>query len=216
MIRILLIAFILIHSSTAKSSTKALAENGKEVILFSDGTWKYSKDSCNKVSWNTDLLEINSNRFKKLPGATFLVKSNVFNVGVYMELSKWTFSSHKDNEKNPEYRFAMKDGDGYVLIITEKTKISLDNMRQVALINAQITAVDAREICAEYRIVNDKKVLCLKRQGTIKGIKFVYFGYYYSNTNGTIQLLGYTSEKLFDGIRNELENLLNGFVVIEK
>ena len=46
-----------------------------------------------------------------------------------MELSKWTFSSHKDNEKNPEYRFAMKDGDGYVLIITEKTEISLDNMR---------------------------------------------------------------------------------------
>ena len=86
----------------------------------------------------------------------------------------------------------------------------------MALINAQKAAVDAREICTEYRIVNDKKALCLKRQGTIKGIKFVYFGYYYSNTNGTIQLLGYTSEKLFDGIRNELENLLNGFVVIEK
>jgi hypothetical protein len=44
----------------------------------------------------------------------------------------------------------------------------------------------------------------------------VYFGYYYSNSNGTVQLLSYSSEQYFDSIQKELENFLNGIVEIEK
>jgi hypothetical protein len=88
-------------------------------------------------------------------------------------------------------------------------------MRQIAILNAQKASVDVKETSAEYRIVNNKKILCLKFQGTIQGIKFVYFGYYYSSPNGTVQLLSYTSEQYYDSIQKELENFLNGFVEIE-
>jgi hypothetical protein len=59
-------------------------------------------------------------------------------------------------------------------------------------------------------------VLCLELQGTIKGIKFTYFGYYYSNSNGTVQLLSYSTEQYFGRIQKELENFLNGLVEVEK
>ena len=47
-------------------------------------------------------------------------------------------------------------------------------------------------------------------------IKFVYLGYYFSNENGTIQLVSYTNQKLYAESRKELESLINGFVEIVK
>ncbi len=75
---------------------------------------------------------------------------------------------------------------------------------------------DAKIVKEEYRIVNNQKVLCMQMRGTIKGIKFVYFGYYYSDKSGTIQLLTYTSEELFKDLQKEFEEFLNGFVVIDR
>ena len=133
-----------------------------------------------------------------------------------MDPNKWTFTPHSDNEKNPEYRFSLKIGEGYTMMVTEKTKIELESLREIALINARKSSVDVKETNAEYRFVNNKKVLCLTFTGTIMGIKFVYFGYYYSNINGTVQLVSFSSLQYFDNIKKELENFLNGFVEIEK
>ncbi|QKJ64892.1 hypothetical protein [Flavobacterium sp. M31R6] len=208
-----MICFLTI-SNIAKSQTKALTDNGKEVLLFDNGTWTYLQDSSSVNSTSIDSLTLNKNKFTKTSQATFLVKSTSFNVGVFINPSKWAFASHKDNEKTPEYRFSLKSGEGYALMITEKTQVDLENMRQIALLNAQKASFDVKETSAEYRIVNNKKMLCLKFQGTVKGIKLAYFGYYYSNPNGTVQLLGFSSQQYFDSIQKELENFLNGLVEI--
>lgn len=214
--KLFLLLCIMFISNRAISQTKALTDNGREVFLFDNGTWKYSDDNSNTNVTSTDSLTTNKTKFTKTSQATFLVKSTIFNVGVFMDPSKWTFAAHRDNEKNPEYRFNLKSGEGYAMMVAEKTQISLENMRKIAFLNAQKASIDVKETSAEYRIVNNKKILCLKFQGTIQGIKFVYFGYYYSSPNGTIQLLSYTSQQYFDSIQKELENFLNGFVEIEK
>ncbi len=100
-------------------------------------------------------------------------------------------------------------------MITERTQIDLENMRQVVLLNAQKASVDIRETSAEYKIVNDWKVLCLQFRGTIKSIKFVYFVYYYSDANGKVQLLSYTAENLFNQVHKELESFVNGLVEVD-
>jgi hypothetical protein len=206
----------LIISNAAIAQINALTDNGRQVLLSPDGTWKYSEVSSDQNPVSIDTLKTNEYKFTKIKQATFLVKSKNFNVGIFINPTKWTFQSHQENEKNPEYRFSLKSGDGYAMIVTEKTQIDLLIMRQIALLNAQKASIDVKETSAEYRIVNNIKVLCLKFQGTIKGIKFVYFGYYYSNSNGTVQLLSYSSEQYFDSIQKELENFLNGIVEIEK
>lgn len=203
-------------SNIAKSQTKALTDNGKEVLLLDNGTWTYLQDSSNVNSTSIDSLTLNKNKFTKTSQATFLVKSTTFNVGVFINPSKWTFASRKDNEKNPEYRFSLKSGEGYVMMITEKTQIDLENMRKIAILNAQKASLDVKETSAEYRMVNNKKVLCLNFQGTVQGIKLKYLGYYYSSSNGTVQLLGFSSQQYFDSVQKDLENFLNGLVEIEK
>ena len=64
----------------------------------------------------------------------------------------------------------------------------------------------------EYRMVNGLKVLCLKMNLTIQGVDFIYYGYYYSNENGTVQFITATSAKKFDEYKEESEKLLNGLV----
>lgn len=52
----------------------------------------------------------------------------------------------------------------------------------------------------------------MQMSGTIRGMRFTYYGYYYSNSNGTIQLLTYTGENLFPNYLNDIEEFLNGLV----
>jgi hypothetical protein len=205
------LSLILIVTLPVKSQVKAVTENGREVTLFNNGTWKFSNDSSKT---QVDTITINKNKFARPADARFLVKSNTMNVGVYIDPQKWTFALHKDNESAPEYRFTMKKGDGFAMMVTEKTQIKLPTMRQIAFLNAQKASVDVRETNAEYRIINNKKILCLQFEGTIQEIPFIYLGYYYSNNTGTVQLISYTSQNLFLEIKDELESFLNGLVEI--
>jgi hypothetical protein len=50
-------------------------------------------------------------------------------------------------------------------------------------------------------------------KGTIEGIQFVYYGYYYAGKAGTIQLLTYTSQNLFAEYKSEMTELLNGLTI---
>ena len=64
----------------------------------------------------------------------------------------------------------------------------------------------------EYRTINGVKVIMMQMPGTIQGIKFTYYSYYYSNSNGSVQFLTYTSQNLFETYKKKMEDLLNGLV----
>ena len=85
-------------------------------------------------------------------------------------------------------------------------------MKSIAFENAKSAAPDIRIVDEEYRIVNGTKVLMIQMSGTIQGIKFTYYGYYYSNENGTIQLLTYTATNLLKEYNQDIEAFLNGLV----
>jgi hypothetical protein len=214
MIKLLFLFLLLLTFNISRAQISAITENGRQVTLFNDGTWKYNADSTADKN-HTDSIKSNPAKFSKSGSATFLTKSTVNNVGVFIDPNKWTLKTHSENEASPEYRFSSKSGDGYAMLETEKTPIDLENMRNIALINAQKAAIDAKIITQEYRVVNNKKILFLEMSGTIQGIKFRYMGYYFSNEKGTTQLLSYTTEAMYKDARNELETFLNGLVVIK-
>ncbi|MFY7900830.1 MAG: hypothetical protein ACOVNY_11645 [Chitinophagaceae bacterium] len=211
---ILLVVFTI--ALNAQSQIKAITEEGKEVVLFENGKWRYVSDSSTIQNAGTDSLQLNSTKFLKSVGATFLIKSKIFNVGVNINPTKWVFTGRKPNEKNPEYNFTLKNGDAYGMFITESIPISLESLRQAAFGNAQRASYDIKETFAEYRNVNNKKLLCLEMKGTVNGIKVAYLGYYYSNDNGTVQLVTYTMQKDYENLKKELEIFLNGFTEVLK
>ena len=203
----LLFCLLLIVSVNAQK--KAVTETGDEVILFDDGTWEYEDN------YNFEELEIPTNpkQFKKEDSASFLLKSKKLNVGFWLNPKKWTFQKATDNLE-AEYEFQLKGEDLYGMVISEKVEIPLETLKYIALENGKGAAPDLKVVKEEFRFVNGIKVLLLEMNGTMQGIKFSYYGYYFSSTNGTVQFITYTSQNLLDSYRNKCDDLLNGLIEI--
>jgi len=197
--------------SNANAQINALTETGKQVILYYDNTWKYAEDGSTERK--DDTIKLNPNKFIKSDKATFGVKSGINKMGVYIDPKKWTFSSANDNGA-AEFRFTAKTGDMYAMMINEKISLGLENLEDILLNNAKRGAYDAKVVFHEFRVVNNNKVLCVEIKGTVKSMKVIYFGYYYSDASGMTQLTSYTSESLFEGQKSEMETFLNGLVKV--
>ncbi|HEY1406371.1 MAG TPA: hypothetical protein VF857_07165, partial [Spirochaetota bacterium] len=72
-----------------------------------------------------------------------------------------------------------------------------------------------RVIQEENRVVNGKNILCMKMQGTIDGIDFMYYGYYYAGKAGVIQHITFAPSNLFSEYEPDMLNFLNGLVINE-
>ncbi len=193
---------------TANAQIKAITDTGSEVVLYEDGTWKYTEVD---PSDGTAAIPENNKKFSKGKNSTFLVKSNKVDIGVWIDPKAWHFEKGT-TEDAYEYQFALKGGDLYGMMIAEKTQIPIETLKTIAIGNAREAAPDVRVVKEEYRQVNGLKVLLMQMSGTIQGIKFTYYGYYYSNANGTIQFLTYTGADLFDDYADQIEVFLNGLV----
>jgi len=202
-IGIIAFSFVII----CNAQIKGITDQGENVLLFSNGTWKYENDSLNKLT----TISNNNILYLKDKKASFLVKSNKTNVGVWINPKKWSFKKAKPTSPS-EYTFTNKDEDLYAMLIAEKTQIPLESLVDIAYDNAKNAAPDIKIIQKEYRIVNGLKVIMMQMNGTIQGIKFTYFGYYYSNESGSIQFITYISQNLFEQSKEQMEKFLNGIV----
>ena len=98
------------------------------------------------------------------------------------------------------------------MVLSERLQLSPETLKGVVLNNARQAAPDAKIDFEERRVVNGRQILCLQIAGTTQGIPFRYFGYYYAGSEGTVQVLTYTGENLFEEYKGDFEELLNGFV----
>jgi hypothetical protein len=182
-----------------QTAIKARTESGKEVILLPDGTWKYVTEAGPPSP------------APKPTGATTLFKAPQGNFGIWYDKTKWTMEPQSDEAG--KFQFKLKRGDAYAIVLIEELNIPLATLKEAALDNAKAAAADAQIVFEETRTVNKKEVLCLKLDGTIKGIAFRYYGYYYGGKQGSIQLLTFTGRELFSKYEQDLTDFLNGLEI---
>ena len=197
---------MILFTILSNAQTKAVTENGDEVILYKDNSWRFVNDSLNVV---IEILK-NDEIFLKDSNSSFLVKSSKTDIGVWLNPKKWNFTKAK-TDSPAEFTFENKDLDIYGMLITEKIEIPVETLIGIAFENAIEVSSDVQIIEKEYRNVNGLEVIMMKMKGSIQGVKFIYFGYYFSNLEGTYQFLTYTSQKQFDQFEDEMLKLLNGF-----
>ncbi len=207
--RLNLLVMGLLVFTIAHAQQKAVTETGKEVILFEDGTWKYQNQEDNAET----AIATNPSKFVKDEKATFLLKSSKLNVGFWLNPKTWSFKKSTENP-DAEYELQLKDGDLYGMVITEKVEVPLETLKNIAFENAQKVAPDLKVMKEEFRNVNGLRVLLLQMNGTMQGVKFTYYGYYFSSSNGTVQVITYTSQNLLERYKPECERFLNGLVEI--
>jgi hypothetical protein len=208
---LLFYSLILLVNMNAYCQKKAvITESGKEVELFDDGTWKYKvDDSIGSVKSDTAI-------FTKLRESNFLVESTKLKYGIWINKKKWNIIKDQNTEDTPsEFSFTLKGEDAYGMIIAERIEIPIDNLLEIAIQNAKSAAPDAKIVRQECRKVNGILLHFMQMEGTIKGIRFDYLSYYYSDTNGSVQFITYTSKNLLKKYQGEMEALLNGFIIKE-
>ena len=200
------LVFFIFITSLSNSQIKAVTENGDEVILYDDKSWKFINENINKEFDNSKSYPV----YYHDENSTFLLKSNVNNVGVMIDPKKWSFN--KSTTDDSEFEFELKNESLYGLMINEKMEIPLETLKESAFYNFDFAANDANILEQEYRYINDLLVLKLHMQGTIDGLSVYYYGYYFSGDNGTTQFVTYSTSNLFELYKNEAELLLNGLV----
>jgi hypothetical protein len=77
---ILIPVLLLVMSLNSFAQIKGVTETGEEVILYNNGTWKYVNDS---ITIKNE-IRLNEKEFSKEKSSTFLVKSKVLNLGVWI------------------------------------------------------------------------------------------------------------------------------------
>lgn len=206
----ILFLICLSFAASIYAQRNAVTDNGESVILYDNGTWKFVDEGIDSVKE----IPLNPTKFTKNASATFLLKSSKINLGFWIDAKKWSFKKAENND-DAEYSLQLKNGDLYSMIICEKIEIPVDALKSIALENGRAVAPDLRIVKEEYRMVNGLKVLLMQMDGTMQGVKFSYYGYYFSNSSGTIQYITYTSQNLLAEYKSKCEDLLNGLVLLD-
>jgi hypothetical protein len=201
----------LIFYSISFAQIRAITDTGEEVILYSDGTWKYA----NSYEDPSAQIDTNPKSFEKNEASTFLLKSTKTDFGFWIDPKIWKFYKPED-DTDAEYELELKNSDVYGMIICEAFKMPLLTLKKVALENARAVSPDVVVKQQEYRMVNGNKVLLMQMDGSIDGMTFSYYGYYFSNEKGTVQYLAYSTPDQLKEKMSEIESLLNGLTIIEQ
>ena len=202
-----LVLFCLNPAATISQEIKATTEDGRQVILNSDGTWVYLQKQDPAPSKKKQLSQ-----YFKPKSATTLLKGKRVTYGLWYDSSKWVVDQVIDNAV-AEYELTHIQGDRYVVVIPERIKIPLETLKIAAIANAKKVAPDIQVNQEEMRMVNEHKILCLKMDATIQGIPVSYINYYFSGKAGAVQIMTYTGQNLIEEYQQDLFDLLNGFEI---
>ena len=203
---VLLLAQLLGAGPLLAATLEATTSDGRIVILNPDGTWKFKKQEVS-AEGHRNLV--------KPAGSTKVITSKKGFCELWYNPETWTaqFGSKTDVA---EFKLAHSSGDAYAMAIVERIQMPLASLRKIALDNAKASAPDAKITLEEERTVNGVKFLVLQIEGTIEGTPFKYYGYYWSGKAGTLQVITYTGQNIFDEMAKDFTTLLNGLVITKK
>lgn len=199
-------------SAGAFAQTKAVTEYGEEIFLYNNGTWKYANASSVLIADESKPPKICT----KPGNATFLYKSARYGYGIWLDPKKWSFKKEKNTVESAEVYLELKGEPAYALTIPEKLDMPSETLVEMALTNFREAAPDAEIVLRENRIVNGHPVVFLQMEGTVKSMHFVFLGYYYTASKKTIQFAAYTVFSQLSTYQKEIEELLNGFTILDK
>ncbi|TXF75113.1 hypothetical protein [Chryseobacterium sp.] len=197
------------------AQVKGVTEDGNEVILFDNGTWKFVNESDAQT---LEKIDENPAVFGRNTDQSILLKSSRLDAGIYYSPKKWEVSAQAVGS-HIEYFLRDKNPDNplFGFMTTEKLQIpDLKSLKNLMLEGIQKNVDYFRLKQSEYRTVNGLKVLYLRYAANVKGLDFEYGIYYYLTASGYCAVVFYCAQNEF--VKNSVaaEQFLNGIVKTEK
>lgn len=208
--------FLIFTYSFLTSQIKAVTEDGREVVLLENKTWRFVNDTDEKT---LDVIETNEALVKKPNDATFLMRSKKVDAGIYINPKRWK-NIKMSVLPTAEYTFKSLVNPNIMILgclMSENAPIqTLKNLRDVMLGAIQSKADYFKLNKSEYRTVNGIKVLFIDYSLNTSGMDFHYIGNYYLTEDGYCNVVVFCYEKDFDKNQSEMQNFINGLVKTDK
>ena len=101
-----------------------------------------------------------------------------------------------------------------ITTIEERFQIPIEAMYEIVLKNAENAGAEVTEIRRGERNINGERMGFLEWRGVFNGFDVTYLGHFYSDAEGTVQVIGWTSSNIFEDRRGALERLASGIEVL--
>jgi len=200
-----LIFILIVFEGVGFSQTRATTEDGRTVILQKDGTWQLANVS--KVP-----PAATKGTYQKPEKATQGFRPKDDPVVAWFDPQIWKRQQSIDEPPN-KFGFIDRSGDVMGIVIVEGFAMSIDSLQNTIIETARNYASDFKVALEENRVVNGKKVLCMRIEETVQGIPVVAYGYYYAGKSSIVQLTTVSPQNRFSKYEVEMTEFLNGLVI---
>ena len=184
----------------------ATTDDGRRVVLRSDGTWAF-----------VELTDPTLPENKVRTSPTTSIASVSGKHGFFQLFYSPDIWEPQDSQfPAAEFFFHHVDGDVYAMVVSERLAMPLETLKNAALKNARSAGQDLKMKSEEMRLVNGQEVLSMQFDCTVQGVPFAYSGYYWSGEPGSVQVLVWTGSNLLMDYREDIDGLLDGLVIKER
>lgn len=146
--------------------------------------------------------------------STTMLQGEKVQYSVSYDSQLWERSNDTGNE-DAEFELRHVEQDTYGMIIAERPKFGLDNLRDIAIENMDAVGEDREIIAEEKRVIDGKEMVELQVNLSIDGFPVTYFSRYYSGEEGSIQFITFTYQNLFEERKAAMADLLDSLVIAE-
>jgi hypothetical protein len=190
---------LLFASSPLAAQVPATTANGRAVMLYENGTWKYAAAVDSAASARS---------------AASTSKIDILNgkAALYYDPAKWT---ETPSDEPGRTMLTHVNGDGMAMIVAERLSMPLETLHKIVLDNARKASPDVRVMSERQLTVGGRSMLEMEFSGTMQGIPFTYLGRYYTGKAGSIQVLTFTGTNLFSEYEPDFREILSGFEVTD-
>lgn len=176
---------------------------GRTVVIDDNGTWSYADQASGGVSSTP----------ARSGGDCQSIESSVLPVSLCLDEQNWVLGNV---EGNAEHNFRRKDGELYLMMITEKDYFPQKTLRDAILINAQNAAGLKKVNVLEEKTVEigghsfDRIVY----RTTVDNLDVTYDNYYSGiEGKGSVQFVFFSLTEEYQGFKPAIEETSGGFAV---
>jgi hypothetical protein len=128
------------------------------------------------------------------------------------DASQWTRST-VEGEPN-SFQLTNRTGDLSVKVVTSRLQVSLDKIPDLELASTQKADPKARIIDRRFEKVNGVRMGSFQMLATVSGVELWYYTRYYSDANGTIEVIGYTASNRIQQVGPVFDKVVDGLRIV--
>jgi Putative bacterial sensory transduction regulator len=140
------------------------------------------------------------------------VKTVFGEFSVVVDERKWIL----DTAEGGEQSFNHVNGEAYAKLISERTSVPLEVLRDAALANMKKKDPKVKIVREETRTVSGRSVLRLEMMPTIQQIPFHFVGYLYGGGSGSVQVWAFATESSYAKHMVAFSEFLNGLEISDQ